>query len=66
MSEPKFPPGWDQARVQGVIDYYENMSEDELLAEDEAAREADGQTVMIVPTDLVPAIRELIARKIKA
>lgn len=66
MSEQKFPPGWDQARVQRVIDHYENMSEDELLAEDEAAREAKGQTVMIIPTELVPAVRELLARKTSA
>ena len=48
MSEQKFPPGWDQARVQRVIDHYENMSEDELLAEDEAAREA-GKSRLSVP-----------------
>ena len=33
------------------------------MAEDEAAYEANGQTVMIVPTDLVPAIRQLIAHR---
>ena len=66
MSEEKFPPGWDAARVKRLIDRYENMDEDELLAEDEAAREAEGQTIMIVPTELVPAIRELIARKTSA
>ena len=63
MSEQNFPPGWDEARVKRLIDHYENMDEDELLAEDEAAREAEGQTIMIIPTDLVPAVRELIARK---
>jgi Ser/Thr protein kinase RdoA (MazF antagonist) len=40
MSEQKFPPGWDEARVKRLIDHYENMSEDELLAEDEAARKS--------------------------
>jgi hypothetical protein len=48
MSEQIFPPGWDQARVQRVIDHYENMSEDELLAEDEAARKA-GKSHLPVP-----------------
>jgi hypothetical protein len=38
MSEQKFPPGWDEARVKRLVDHYENMDEDELLAEDEAAR----------------------------
>jgi len=32
------------------------------LAEDEAVLEAEGQTVMEVPSDLVPKIRELIAK----
>jgi hypothetical protein len=63
MSEQKFPPGWEEARVKRLIDHYENMDEDELFAEDEAAREAVGQTIMIIPTDLVPTVRELIARK---
>jgi hypothetical protein len=61
-SRQKFPPGWDEARVRKVLAHYENQSEAEAVAEDEAAYEAEGQTVMIVPTDLVPAIRELISR----
>jgi hypothetical protein len=35
--------------------------EDETLAEDEAAFEKQGHTVMVVPDELVPAVRELIA-----
>ncbi len=58
-----FPPGWDQERVQRVLDHYENQTEDEAVAEDEAAYESKGQTVMIVPSDLVPAIRQLIAQR---
>jgi hypothetical protein len=33
-----------------------------LAAEDSAAFEAKGQTVMEVPSELVPTIRELIAK----
>jgi hypothetical protein len=62
----KFPPGWDEARVQRLIAHYEQQSEDEQVAEDEAAQEAPGQTLMAVPTELVPAVRELIARKSSA
>jgi hypothetical protein len=58
-----FPPGWDEKRVRKVIAHYENQTEDEAVAEDEAAFEAKGQTVMIVPTDLVPAIRQLLSRR---
>jgi hypothetical protein len=59
----QLPPGWDEKRVREVIDYYENQTEDEQLAEHEAAFAADGQTVMVVPTELVPEIRKLIARR---
>lgn len=61
--QQRFPPGWDEARVQKVLEHYENQTEDEAVAEDEAAYQAEGQTVMIVPTDLVPAIRRMIARR---
>ncbi len=33
-------PGWDAARVQRVIDHYENISDDDMIAEDEAAHAA--------------------------
>jgi hypothetical protein len=59
----EFPRGRDEDRVRKVLAHYERQPEDEAVAEDEAAYEADGQTVMIVPTDLVPAIRQLIARR---
>ena len=37
MSEPKFPAGWDAARVKRLIDYSQGLSEDEQVAEAEAA-----------------------------
>jgi hypothetical protein len=61
MKQSKFPPGWNSERVKKVRAHYESPSE-EALAEDEAACEALGQTVMEVPTELVPTIRELIAK----
>jgi hypothetical protein len=63
MSKPgKFPPGWDEDRVQRVIEHYESQPEAEAVAEDEAAFESPVETVMSVPTELVPEVRELIAR----
>lgn len=62
MIQSKFPPGWDSERVKKVLAHYETQSEEEAVAEDEAAFEAQGQTVMEVPTELVPTIRELIAK----
>jgi hypothetical protein len=62
MSENGFPPGWDRERVEKVLTHYEDQTEDEAVAEDEAAFEMDGQTMMEIPTELVPAVRELLAK----
>ena len=62
MKKNTFPPGWDKQRVAKVLEHYETQTEDEVLAEDEAAFEMDGQTMMEVPTELVPAVRELLAK----
>jgi len=62
-SRQKFPAGWDEKRVRKVLEHYEKQTEDEAVAEDEAAYQAEGQTVMIVPTKLVPAIRQLLGRR---
>jgi hypothetical protein len=61
MKPSKFPPGWDARRVQEVLAHYEAQTENEAVAEDEAAFEDTGQTFMEVPNALVPKVRELIA-----
>jgi len=62
MSESKFPVGWDAERVKRLIDHYEGLSEDEEVADDEAATsEQEGQAVVTVPEGLLPAIRQLLA-----
>ena len=62
-SNGKFPPGWDAERVERVLAHYDELSQEEQVAEDEAAAagESSGQTFISVPTDLLPAIRELLA-----
>jgi hypothetical protein len=67
MNESKFPAGWDADRVKRLTDHYESMSEDEQVAEDEAAAgQLKGQTVITVPNDLLPAIRKLLASRTTA
>ncbi len=63
MNDQKFRPGWDEARIREVIEQYDSQDDDERAAEIEAAWEAEGMTLMSVPTDLVPEIRALLARK---
>jgi len=62
MKKTKFPPGWDEQRVRRVLEHYEQQTDDQAVAEDEAAYEDSAQTLMEVPTELVPTIRELIAK----
>ena len=62
MSQTNFPPGWDEERVRKVLRHYEEQTEEEATAEDEAAFEDRDQTFMEVPNDLVGEIRSLIAR----
>jgi hypothetical protein len=58
-----FPPGWDEERVRSVLEYYESQTEDEAVAEDEAAyKDNQHYTMMDIPHELVPAVRELISK----
>jgi len=49
MKQGKFPPGWDEERVRRVLAHYEEQTEAEAVAEDEAAFEDKNQTFMQVP-----------------
>jgi len=60
MSKEKYPRGWNKARVQRVLDYYESQTDEEAAAEIEAGLNS---TTMEVPRALVPTIRELIANR---
>ena len=58
----EFPKGWDEKRVRGIIDHYENQTEEEAIEEYEAAFADPTQTAMMVPRELVPDIVALIAK----
>ena len=58
----RFPRGWDENRVQSVLAHYEDQTEDEATAEDEAAWDDRSSTFIEVPTTLLPRIRELLAK----
>jgi hypothetical protein len=65
MKERKFSKGWDEDRVNRVIAHCESQSEEEAMAEDEAAWEDASQTFMEIPNDLIPAVRNLLAKREK-
>jgi hypothetical protein len=52
--------------VRRLIERYESQTEDEAVAEDEAAIEDASQTLIEVPNELVPAVRAMIAKHRKA
>ena len=62
------PAGVDEQHIREILDYYENQTEEEALAEEEHAEEVeppydldDGKGVWIeVPKVLVPKVREFI------
>ncbi len=66
MKQNKFPAGWDEKRVRRVLAHYEKQTEEESVAEDEAAFQDQSQTVIEVPRELLPEIRELIAKRRRA
>jgi len=40
-AKQNLPPGWDEQRIKDVIDYYENQTEEEQLADHEKALAAE-------------------------
>ncbi|MBO1224872.1 MAG: hypothetical protein JYX80_10645 [Candidatus Scalindua sediminis] len=63
MKKNKFPKGWDEERVRKVLAHYEEQTEEEVVAEDEAAYEDENQTFIEIPNELLPEVRELIAHR---
>jgi hypothetical protein len=63
MSDKKLPPGWDESRVRRVVDHYESQTDDEAATEDLEAFESTTHTAMEVPVELVPEVRQLIAKR---
>lgn len=62
MKQRRFPSGWDEERVRRVLAHYEAQTEEEAVAEDEAAWEDQTQTLIEIPNELVPIVRELLAK----
>jgi hypothetical protein len=63
MKSNKYPTGWNERKIRKVLEHYESQTEDEAIAEDEAAFELKDQAVMVVPKKLVPKITRLIEQQ---
>lgn len=62
MSETKFPEGWDEAKLRRVLAHYEDQTEEGAVLEVETDVRSS-ETVMSIPHELVPQVRELIAKR---
>jgi tRNA1(Val) A37 N6-methylase TrmN6 len=63
MKKQRLPRGWTQQRIRELAEHHERLSEEEQAEEIEISMSQRGQTVMVVPTRLVPKILELMAPK---
>lgn len=58
----EFPPGWNEHRVRELIARYESQTDEEAIAEDEAAFEQRNTSMVEVPIELLSAVRELLGK----
>jgi hypothetical protein len=63
MKKQRLPKGWTEDKIRKLAEYHDNMTEDQQVAEIEAALTDKNHTVMVVPTELVPEIVKLINKK---
>ena len=63
MKQTRYPTGWNEERVRKLLQHYATQTEEEAVAEDEAAFRQRDQAVMVVPKHLVPTITRMIARE---
>jgi tRNA1(Val) A37 N6-methylase TrmN6 len=61
----RLPEGWTEEQIRKLAEHHDNLTDDELAAEIEAGMSEEGQTVMVVPTELVSEITKLINKKTK-
>ena len=63
MKKQRLPKGWTEEQIRKLAEHHDNMTEDQQVAEIEASLNDKNQTMMMVPTELVPAIVKLINKK---
>lgn len=59
----RYPKGWTREKVLDVLHYYENQSEEEAIAEAEAAYRKRKSALVEIPNKLLPQVRRLLAKQ---
>lgn len=57
----RYPTGLDRRKAQAIMDHHENQTEDQAVAEDEAAYHSNSITMVAVRVRLVPRVQSLVA-----
>ena len=63
MKKQRLPKGWTEEKIRKLAEHHDNLTDDEEVAEIEAALTDENQTLLAVPTELVPEILKLINKK---
>ena len=67
MTRPKdpnqYPKGLNRRKVEAILRYYDAQTDDEAIAEAEAAYRKRKTAIVEIPVKLLPKVRELIARQ---
>ena len=63
MKKQRFPKGWTEKQIRKLAEHHDNLTDDEEVAEIEAALNDKNETLIMVPTELVPEIVRLINKK---
>jgi hypothetical protein len=63
MKKQRLPRGWTEDQIRKLATHHDSLSEEEQADEIDAALNDKNQTVMVVPTELVPEIVKLINKR---
>ena len=63
MKRTRLPKGWTEKQIRALAARHDMQTEEEQAAEIEGALSKSGQTLIVVPTELVPKIVKMIAKK---
>jgi len=58
----RYPKGWNRKKVRELLDYYENQSDQDAIAEAEAAYRKRTTALIEVPVKLLPQVRRILAK----
>jgi hypothetical protein len=59
----RYPKGWNARSIKALAAHYDDQSEGDAVAEDDAAYRSGHVTMMAIPVELVPQVSKLLAKR---